>query len=115
MGDFALLERVLLNLVGNAIKFTPPDSAIKVIVNWKGGEIQRFVIAVEDSGSGVPLEVQSRLFQKFVTGDQIGRGSGLGLTFCKMVVEAHGERLWLAKNSNEGATFSFTLPAPPTK
>jgi signal transduction histidine kinase len=112
-GDFTLLERVLLNLVGNAIKFTPNDGAIKVAVNWKGGEVQRFVISVADTGSGVPLEVQGRLFQKFVTGDQAGRGSGLGLTFCKMVVEAHGERLWLAKTSDTGATFSFTLPAPP--
>jgi len=81
-------------------------------VEW-GEETQRFIISVMDTGSGVPLDVQGRLFHKFVTGNQIGRGSGLGLAFCKMVIEAHGERIWLAETSEHGATFCFTLLAPP--
>jgi len=111
-GDGVLIERVLQNLVGNAIKFTPAAGLIRVSVAWDA-DAAHFVISVKDTGVGVPLEVQGRLFQRFVTGNQEGRGSGLGLAFCKMVLEVHGERLWLAENSKAGATFSFTLsPAP---
>lgn len=111
-GDVTLLERVLQNLVGNAIKFTPAQGTVRVLLAWDAARA-RFVISVKDTGAGVPAEVQGRLFQRFVAGNQLGRGSGLGLAFCKMVVEAHGERIWLAESSDAGATFSFTLPPPP--
>jgi PAS domain S-box-containing protein len=124
--DIGLIERVLQNLVGNAIKFTPPDGHIKV----KASEIKtapeanvaseniassnskprRIRICVSDTGEGIPTEMRERLFQKFATGQQVGSGSGLGLAFCKMVLESHNERIWLEQTSEQGTTFCFTLP-----
>ena len=69
-----------------------------------------------DSGPGIPLEEQQRIFEKFTqiaSRDPVRghKGSGLGLTFCKLVIEAHGERLWVEQNSPlPGACFAFTLP-----
>jgi signal transduction histidine kinase len=71
-------------------------------------------ISVKDSGSGIPPEIRERLFQKFITGSQTQRGSGLGLAFCRMAVEAHGEHIWVESSSSQGTTFTFTLPLPPT-
>jgi len=111
-GDVSLLERVLQNLLGNAIKFSPAGGTVQVRLAWDADDAH-FVVSVKDTGAGVPPEVQGRLFQRFVTGNQEGRGSGLGLAFCRMVMEAHNERIWLAENSEAGATFSFTLPPAP--
>ena len=63
-----------------------------------------------DSGPGVPPELQDKLFQKFVVGEQQERGSGLGLAFCKLAVEAHGGTIWVESESGQGASFVFTLP-----
>ncbi|MBN2003025.1 MAG: GAF domain-containing protein [Anaerolineae bacterium] len=110
-GDFALIERTVQNLIGNAIKFTPEGGAVTAIVDR--GDSDRFLVSIVDTGEGIPLDVQGRIFEKFVTGNQVGRGSGLGLAFCKMVVEAHHERLWLADTSSQGSTFTFSLSVPP--
>jgi PAS domain S-box-containing protein len=110
--DAGLIERVLQNLVGNAIKFTPSGGEVRVTVRDDGTEQRRLLVTVRDSGSGIPPEIQERLFQKFVTGEQKGRGSGLGLAFCRMVIEAHGERIWVEDTSENGTTFAFTLPLP---
>lgn len=109
--DAGLIGRVLQNLIGNAIKFTPPGGAIRVLaqpVERDGRPVLQ--VAVSDTGAGIPPEIQARLFQKFVTGGQLGRGSGLGLAFCKLAVEAHGERIWVESAPGHGATFFFTLP-----
>ncbi len=111
-GDFDLIERTVQNLLGNAIKFTPTGGVVTAVVDR--GESGQFLVSIADTGEGIPLDVQGRMFQKFVTGNQMGRGSGLGLAFCKMVVEAHHERLWLADTSGQGTTFTFSLSAPPT-
>ncbi|MFP4395255.1 MAG: histidine kinase N-terminal 7TM domain-containing protein [Anaerolineales bacterium] len=105
--DAGLLERVLQNLVDNAIKFTPEGGRVNVRVARNGSG--NFKVSVQDTGRGVPPEVQGRLFEKFVTGNQYGRGSGLGLAFCRMVMDLHGERIWLEETSATGTTFSFTL------
>jgi signal transduction histidine kinase len=110
--DVRLVERVLQNLVGNAIKFTPSGGVIRVEGKLQAEDLGRALVSVSDTGTGIPPEIQERLFQKFVTGEQQGRGSGLGLAFCKMVVEAHGERIWVADSSESGTTFAFTLPFP---
>ncbi len=112
--DAMLIERVLQNLIDNAIKFTPEEGLVRVSMHCENGTSERYVISVQDSGDGVPPEVRPRIFEKFVTGDQVGRGSGLGLAFCRMVIEAHGERLWLSNSTKEGATFSFTLSSSPS-
>jgi signal transduction histidine kinase len=67
------------------------------------------LVSVRDTGLGIPPEIASRLFQKFVTGGQEESGSGLGLAFCKLAMEAHGERIWVESVPGEGATFTFSL------
>lgn len=112
--DAGLIERVLHNLVGNAVKFTPAGGEVRVMARADTSDRSRLLISISDTGPGIPPEVQSRLFQKFVTGQHAERGSGLGLAFCKMVMEAHGERIWLESSSESGTTFTFTLSLPPT-
>lgn len=109
--DERMIERVLKNLVGNAIKFTPAGGTVRVA--GKRDDTSRILVSVSDTGRGIPPQIQERLFQKFVTGEQEERGSGLGLAFCKMVIEAHGESIWVEETSERGTTFAFTLPLPP--
>lgn len=111
--DAELIERVLQNLIGNAIKFTPAGGVVRVKARIDTAERPVLLVSVSDTGSGIPPEIQNRLFQRFVTGRQEGRGSGLGLAFCKMVLEAHGEHIWVESTSEQGTTFSFSLPLPP--
>ena len=128
--DAKLIGRVLQNLIDNAIKFTPNGGSVRIAVGVAGEDCLRpedgqlvkttcLRVSVSDSGPGIPPELQGRLFQKFVTGRQAGRGSGLGLAFCKLVVEAHGGQIWvdpdapLGSDPGQGATFHFTLPIAP--
>ena len=108
--DVELIHRVLQNLIGNAIKFTPTEGVISIDA-WRDPiNDQNIIVAVKDSGVGLTPELQARLFNKFVTGRVRGRGSGLGLAFCRLVVEAHGGRIWVESTPGNGATFLFTLP-----
>ncbi|MCI0395958.1 MAG: GAF domain-containing protein [Chloroflexi bacterium] len=108
--DGELFERVLQNLVGNAIKFTPPGGQVGVRAWVSMQEQPELVLSISDTGPGVPADVEGRLFQKFTTGQRGKGGTGLGLAFCKMVVEAHGGRIWAESPSGKGATFTFTMP-----
>ena len=116
--DARLIERVLQNLVGNAIKFTPEGGQVYIkahqpdeaLLSNQPGFDPVIQISVEDTGPGIPPELQSRLFQKFTTGRQVGSGSGLGLAFCKLAIEAHGGKIWVQSEPNEGTIFNFTLP-----
>jgi len=108
--DTGLIGRVLQNLIGNAIKFTPSGGAIRVSARMEEKQQRSMIlVAISDTGPGIPPEIQSRLFQKFVTGRQVGRGSGLGLAFCKLAVEAHSGRIWVESAPGSGATFTFSL------
>ncbi len=115
--DADKVERVLLNLVDNALKFSPNDSSVIVRAHPPGAEgaASGFVrIDVVDSGPGVPDEYKPVLFDRFVQvrGRQgARRGSGLGLTFCRMITETHGGRIWIEDNPSGGSVFAFTLPA----
>ncbi|MCI0396032.1 MAG: GAF domain-containing protein, partial [Chloroflexi bacterium] len=113
--DRTLLGRVLQNLVDNAVKFTPPGGEIRVAAGLKTlpGSPAVVQVTVSDTGPGIPAELQSRLFQKFVTGQEKGRGSGLGLVFCRLVVEAHGGKIWVESTPGQGSTFTFALPLEP--
>ena len=111
--DEGLIERVLQNLIGNALKFTPAGGTVRVTVDLDATERRRLYISVSDDGPGISPALQERLFQRFVTGKHESRGSGLGLAFCRMVIEAHGERIWVEYTSENGTTFTFTLPLPP--
>jgi signal transduction histidine kinase len=116
--DRRLIERVLQNLVGNAIKFTPTGGSVRVTVktvqnvaNPETGPSSQLHLTVSDNGPGIPPELKSRLFQKFVTGRQEESGSGLGLAFCKLAVEAHGGQIWVDSETGQGTTFNITFPA----
>ncbi len=110
------VERVLQNLVDNALKFCPAEGKVTIRAHQpeKDANGERFVrIDVIDSGSGVPDEYKTKLFDRYVQmkgrrGKR--RGSGLGLTFCRLVVEAHGGRIWIEDNPDGGSIFAFTLP-----
>ncbi len=109
-GDKALIERVIQNLVANAVKFTSPGGRVQVKAYAEPDIPEKLWVSVIDTGSGIPPEIREHLFQKFVSGQQDNSGSGLGLAFCRMVMEAHGERIWVSQTSESGTTFTFTLP-----
>ena len=109
--DEALIRRVLQNLIGNAIKFTPPGGRVRVSARSEDKPKRQVVLSVSDTGTGIPLEVQACLFQKFAAGEQEEHGSGLGLAFCKLAVEAHEGRIWVESTSERGTTIAFSLAA----
>jgi signal transduction histidine kinase len=111
--DSNLFERVLQNLLDNAIRFTPPGGRVQVRAAIESSKNDWLLIAVQDTGPGIPDEVRDRIFQKFTTARHRESGTGLGLAFCKMVVEAHGGRIWTENNPNQGSSFYFTLPPLP--
>lgn len=111
-GDAEMLERVLVNLLTNAVKFTPPNGRIAVLTEVdNAGQVR---VQVQDSGEGVPADQRERVFARFGQGqarDSGGtRSTGLGLTFCKLAVEAHGGEIGVAEAPGGGAAFWFTLP-----
>lgn len=105
------LRRILFNLLSNAIKFTPQDGEIRLIIRT---EDEQVLFAVSDQGEGIPPEAIHKIFEKFgqVESRKAGRkmSTGLGLTFCKRAVEAHGGRIWVESEVDHGSTFFFTLP-----
>ncbi len=114
--DTEKVERILLNLVDNAIKFTPSGGQVVIAAYPPGnrGAEEGFVrLEVRDSGPGIPDQHKERMFDRFAQLDgQRGRrrGTGLGLTFCRLAVEAHGGQIWIEDQSAGGAVFAFTLP-----
>jgi len=106
------LERILLNLLDNAEKYSPPDKPISISVHRQDGEV---VIAVADRGQGIPSEDMPFIFDRFyrATHQRKGVGIGLGLYITKALVEAHGGRIWVESEIGQGSTFSFTLPVEP--
>jgi two-component system, NtrC family, sensor histidine kinase KinB len=105
------IERMVLNLVDNALKYSPSESIVMVRAHVVDEHYLQ--IAVVDSGPGVPEEYKRRLFDRFVQVEgrkNIRRGVGLGLTFCKLVVEAHGGDIWIEDNPEGGSIFKVTLP-----
>jgi signal transduction histidine kinase len=115
--DQEQIERVLLNLVDNAIKFTPSGGQVVIEAyppQRLGGHDGFVRVQVRDTGPGVPDEHKERLFDRFaqMEGQKTQRrGTGLGLTFCKLAVEAHNGRIWVEDSPQGGAIFVFTLPA----
>jgi signal transduction histidine kinase len=109
-GDRRKLTQVLLNLVGNAIKFTDAGE-VAIRASAANGSIK---VSVRDSGPGISAADQARIFQEFQQAESsIARakgGTGLGLPISKRIVELHGGRIWVESRLGEGSTFSFTLP-----
>ncbi len=112
--DKAHMARVLSNLVDNAVKFTPDGGHIRLWAKAAPGPDANTMtlVGVSDTGTGIPVEEQERLFLKFHQNAAIkGRrkGSGLGLTYCKLVVEAHGGRIWVESPGLEGEGSTFVM------
>jgi two-component system sensor histidine kinase RpfC len=118
LGDMAALQQVLTNLVANALKFTETGGVtlrVRRAALADGGSGIGFV--VEDTGIGIPAEVQARIFESFTqaedTTNRVHGGTGLGLTIAKELVELMGGRLALASAPGQGASFGFALPLAP--
>jgi len=111
--DEEILSRIFSNLIRNAIKFAPGNTSIEFGASYKD-EGKEFLFSVKDFGVGIPKEYLERIFDKYVrvNSDKTKAvpGKGLGLTFCKMAVEAHGGRIWVESEPDKGSTFYFTLP-----
>jgi signal transduction histidine kinase len=110
--DRGQIERVFINLVGNALKFTPENGKIQINANRTNNIIQ---INVKDTGFGIPEDAQESIFEEFFRVDntinQEVKGTGLGLTLVKHIIEAHQGKIWVKSKVGEGSTFSFTLNA----
>jgi len=104
------VERVLMNLLTNALRHTPSDGAVAVRVQPLAGEVR---VAVEDTGEGLDAEARARMFERFWRADRsrTSRGAGLGLAIARGLVEAQGGRIWAEDREGGGARVCFTLPA----
>jgi two-component system, OmpR family, phosphate regulon sensor histidine kinase PhoR len=113
-GDATLLRDVLQNLTDNAIQYTPPGGEIRVSAEAKNGEV---IVSVADTGIGIPLSDQERIFERFYRVDAArsreAGGTGLGLSIAKHIVEVHGGRLWVDSEIGTGSKFSFSVPIAP--
>jgi signal transduction histidine kinase len=107
------IAEILMNLLGNAIKFTPTDGTVSLSLQRNGAESVK--VSVAATGPGIPPEEANRIFDKFYQVTQAKKqktvGTGLGLAITKALVEMHGGRIWLESEAGKGSIFSFTLPA----
>ena len=109
LGDRDRLVQVLSNLVGNALKFTPPGGRVMLAARCEGGDVR---IAVTDTGPGVPAADAPHLFERYWQGRRHGRGSlGLGLYICKKIVDAHHGRIGVETRPGGGSTFWLAIPS----
>ena len=109
--DSALIVQVLINLVNNAVKYTPEDAKITIGAKAEGNMA---LLWVEDEGQGIPEGTEDKVFDMFYTGVKHSadsrRGIGLGLSLCRSIVQAHGGEIWMMNARPHGAKVSFTLP-----
>ena len=109
--DIQKIKHILLNLLDNAIKFTPNGGSVKIDVSHDGYMLK---VAISDTGIGISKNDQDKLFHPFVQLDASTtrkyRGTGLGLALVKQMIELHGGKIWIESEFNEGSTFIFTLP-----
>jgi len=113
LGDYEMLEQVFLNLFGNAIKYSPPNTSVEVRLKEKKNEVH---VEVEDTGYGISEESLPRIFDKFYRAtdhEEIREisGTGLGLSLVKEIIELHGGRVIVKSELGKGSTFGFILPA----
>ena len=108
--DARLIVQVVINLVDNAVKYTPEGAQIRIHTGKKDGMV---VVSVSDTGPGIPDEQKSKVFDMFYTGTNRAadgrRSLGLGLGLCRSIIRAHGGEIWVSDNKPQGAVFTFTL------
>jgi len=114
--DSDLIHRVIANLLNNAIKYSPPSGNITIGVTW-GTSAKWVTLYISDEGQGITKDYQERIFEKFMqlkakshSIPSFRTSRGLGLTFCKLAVEAHGGRIWVESDVGRGSKFCFNLP-----
>lgn len=112
-GDAPKLRRVVMNLIDNAVKFTPSNGTVSVKA-WDDPEHERILVSVRDTGAGIPSEFREHVFEKFAVLEQDRstgpRSIGLGLTFCRVIVQAHGGDIGVESEVGVGSSFTFSLP-----
>jgi two-component system sensor histidine kinase KdpD len=106
--DGLLIEQVLINLLENAVKYSPPKSPLQIAARADGATV---VVSVADRGPGIPGDLSDKIFEKFfrIPERRVG-GAGLGLAICRGIIEAHGGRIWVEAREGGGSAFAFTLP-----
>ncbi len=107
--DSTLVQEIFINLIDNAIKFSPDNTQINIVAKKDNNNI---LISIEDEGSGIVPDEVNQLFEKYYRGRKITseRGLGLGLAICRAIVNAHGGKIWAENRPQGGASFKFTLP-----
>jgi signal transduction histidine kinase len=109
--DADLLRRVLVNLVENALRYSPPSTKVTISASAIGDDVE---LRIADQGKGIPEAMRERVFQPFVqveSGERVAERTsrGLGLSFCRLAVEAHGGKIWV-EDASPGCAFCIRLP-----
>jgi len=115
LGSRTHLSQLVDNLIGNAVKYTPPGGKIRVTLRV---EQKQLIIRVTDNGPGIPLEEQGRIFEKFYRASNVGKevqGTGLGLAIVKTIVDNHRGRIWVDSKPGKGSVFTVVLPVADAK
>jgi signal transduction histidine kinase len=111
MADRDRLDQILTNLLSNALKYSPPDSVVHVRVGQFGDTIR---VTVTDEGPGIPQDQLERVFDRFMQLQGAKKGTGLGLTICRALIEQHRGSIWVDSEPGHGASFNFDLPIAPS-
>jgi two-component system, OmpR family, phosphate regulon sensor histidine kinase PhoR len=110
IGSRTQLRQLVDNLIGNAIKYTPPGGQVRVMLREEQNQL---ILHVADDGPGIPLEDQTHIFEKFYRASNVDKdiqGTGLGLAIVKTIVDNHHGRIWVESKSGEGSVFTVVLP-----
>jgi signal transduction histidine kinase len=110
LADRDRLEQVITNLLSNALKYSPPDSVVRIETHSTGKAVR---VSVSDQGPGIPSDQLEKVFDRFQQLQGAKKGSGLGLTICRALVEQHRGRIWVESEPGHGAQFHFELPIAP--
>ncbi|MFH1080733.1 MAG: sensor histidine kinase KdpD [Pseudomonadota bacterium] len=109
--DTLLMEQVLSNLLENALRHTPPGTPVEITVTPQKSAV---MIEIGDRGPGIPAHEEETVFKKFTRGTHTQMGAGIGLAICRVIVEAHGGRIWVENRLGGGAVFKFVIPVEGT-